>query len=155
MKANAEAAKAISDATREISPVRGRILRTRSTPAYPTSRTLSLVPASSPRHARRSDGQTKRNKSFAMTSTPKKRATAAVNSPGAKNAHQFRSLFAEVQNLGHAVDRGSGLQKLTVGRMKEVEDSVDGLDVTFGLDGYTISHVEGDDELSDMDISRG
>ena len=154
MKANAEAAKAISDARREISPALGRVLRTRSTPAYLTSRTPNLVPSGSPRHARRSNGQTKKSKSFAMTSTPKKRATAAVNSPGAKNAHQFRSLFAEVQNLGHAAGRGSGLEKLVVGRVKEMEDSVDDLDVTFGLDGYTISHVVGDDELSDMDISR-
>ena len=37
---------------------------------------------------------------------------------------------------------------------RAVEEAGDDLEVTFGLDGYTISHVVGEESCSDMDISH-
>ena len=50
-----------------------------------------------------------RSRSFAATSTPKakRRERLAVQSPGAAGTRQFRSLFAEVQNVGARAGRAS------------------------------------------------
>ena len=99
-----------------------------------------------------------------MTSTPNKRASAGaavvnanVQSPGKGDAPRFLSLLQEMQNRdvdGGRPGVGARLTPSGKGKERAVEEAGDDLEVTFGLDGYTISHVAGEESCSDMDISH-
>ncbi len=93
-----------------------------------------------------------RSTNFAMTSTPKNYAAAAVNSPKARGAaRQFRPFLAELQNTkdDSASDDGGAESTADIeGHMEEM---------TFGIEGMTIPIVnasQGEWSVS-ADISRG
>ncbi|KAJ8469502.1 hypothetical protein ONZ51_g8956 [Trametes cubensis] len=124
-----------------------RVLRTRSqklperTPLYPSI--LSNVTVTRGRSTTRGrDGLFAKRASFATTSTPKKRAMAAVNSPESA-APRFRPVFADIKQAMDGQPRGIAC----------LDDSTDVSEVTFGIDGLTMPLVEQDS--SDMDVSSG
>lgn len=125
-----------------------RILRSRSTPAAPPRSPTGILRRSG--HSRA--GRATKSHSFAMTSTPKKRATAAVNSPAAAG-QRTRSLLGEIQNVNMTA-RGSRYDGPGTrgSKGKAYEDSVDVEDLTFGLDGLTMPMVSPSAQDSDMEL---
>ena len=128
-----------------------RILRSRSVPNPPVGQPRAPTGGTPRRSARTRAGHVTKSHTFAMTSTPKKRAAAAVNSPAA-GGQRTRSLLAEVQNINMTARGYRG--GATPGKKgKACEDSADVEDITFGLDGFTMPMISKQSfQYSDMEL---
>ncbi|KAI0644020.1 hypothetical protein C8Q79DRAFT_125576 [Trametes meyenii] len=139
----------IASASTESPTAVARVLRTRSqrlperTPLYEGIH--ANVTVTRGRSARGRSGIMAKRASFAMTSTPKKRALASLNSPESATP-RYRPLLADVGNAVAVAARGPRPVEIPV-------ESADVEDVTFGLEGLTMPMVDGN--CSDMDISTG
>ncbi|OJT06005.1 hypothetical protein TRAPUB_3192 [Trametes pubescens] len=126
-----------------------RVLRTRSQnlperpPLYPILHDKAAVTMSRGRGRTMARGLAAKRPSFAMTSTPKKRALAAVNSP-ASVVPRYNPIMADPGNKGtFAFSRLS--------QSKTGEETAHSEEITFGIDGLTMAI--NDSGSSDMDIS--
>ncbi|CDO68972.1 hypothetical protein BN946_scf184777.g2 [Trametes cinnabarina] len=126
-----------------------RVLRTRSQklpermPLYPVNAHANVTVTRGRSVTRGKDGYSAKRASFAMTSTPKKRALAAVNSPES-GSPRFRAILA-----GMPAARGGRERRSS----RLGDESADMDEFTFGIDGLTMPPAEPD--CSDMDITSG
>ncbi|RPD79561.1 hypothetical protein L226DRAFT_531326 [Lentinus tigrinus ALCF2SS1-7] len=128
-----------------------RILRSRSAP-HPSA-APPRTPTGTPRRSGRSrTGHATKSHTFAMTSTPKKRSAAAVNSPAA-GGQRTRSLLAEVQNVNMTARGYLRGATATPGKQRmSCEDSAGIEEITFGLDGLTMLMISTSMQYFDMEL---
>lgn len=128
-----------------------RVLRTRSQnlperpPLYPILNANAAVTINRGRGRTMARGLAAKRPSFAMTSTPKKRALAAVNSP-ASVMPRYNPIMADPGNRGTYA-----FSRLRQSKTRD-EESVHSEEITFGIDGMTMA-ID-DSGSSDMDISN-